>query len=199
MAEAYNPRIAKLLALEADGRIKPEHQSELDGYRAQGIVKTKAPTVGPNVTDNTRSQAITKLATAGIMEDQLNRVESLYNQNFKKPGLRAQISEYLPTPEGKQFDKAVDVLRPLTTPFFRTPGEGAGNIKDDIKFEAPLPSRYAFDEANEESFKGLRNLIDQTRKQYAPIAGQIAPGTVIVNPETGVRMVWKGNKWQRIN
>lgn len=199
MAQQYNPRIAKLLELEASGRIKPEHQSELNAYRAQGIVKTEAANQGPQVTNEARSAAITKLATAGIMEDQLNRVESLYNQNFRNPSLRAKISEFLPTPEGKQFDKAVDVLRPLTTPFFRTPGEGSSNIKDDIKFEAPLPNRMAFDSSNDESFKGLRNLITQTRKQYSPIAGQIAPGTTIVNPETGVRMIWKGNKWQRIN
>jgi|GEM_PF-3422062 len=32
-----NPRIAKLIELETAGRIKPEHQIELDTYRAQGL------------------------------------------------------------------------------------------------------------------------------------------------------------------
>ena len=199
MANVYNPRIAKLLELESSGRIKPEHQAELNALRAQGIVETDTPSQGPDVSQATRAQAIGKLAGLSVMEGALNRAESLYNTNFKKPGLRNQLREYLPTSEGAQLDKAIDLLRPLTTPVFRVPGEGAGNIKDDIKFEAPLPSRYSRDTANDESFKGLRNIIDQNRKQWAPVAGQIAPGTTIVNPETGVRMIWKGNKWQRTN
>jgi len=37
-----NPRIAKLIELEVSGRIKPEHQLELDTYRAQGLAPKKA-------------------------------------------------------------------------------------------------------------------------------------------------------------
>jgi len=37
-----NPRIAKLIELEVSGRIKPEHQRELDTYRAQGLAPKKA-------------------------------------------------------------------------------------------------------------------------------------------------------------
>ncbi|HKR17729.1 hypothetical protein, partial [Rhizorhapis sp.] len=36
-----NPRIAKLIELETAGRIKPEHQTELDTYRAQGWAPKK--------------------------------------------------------------------------------------------------------------------------------------------------------------
>lgn len=37
-----NPRIGKLIELEVSGRIKPEHQQELDTYRAQGLAPKKA-------------------------------------------------------------------------------------------------------------------------------------------------------------
>ena len=37
-----NPRIAKLIELEVSGRIKPEHQQELDTYRAQGLAPKKS-------------------------------------------------------------------------------------------------------------------------------------------------------------
>jgi hypothetical protein len=37
-----NPRIAKLIELEVAGRIKPEHQVELDTYRAQGLAPKKS-------------------------------------------------------------------------------------------------------------------------------------------------------------
>jgi len=36
-----NPRIAKLIELEAEGRIKPEHQQELNAYRAQNLAPPK--------------------------------------------------------------------------------------------------------------------------------------------------------------
>lgn len=37
-----NPRIGKLIELEVGGRIKPEHQTELDTYRAQGLAPKKS-------------------------------------------------------------------------------------------------------------------------------------------------------------
>lgn len=37
-----NPRIAKLIELEVAGRIKPQHQTELDTYRAQGLAPKKS-------------------------------------------------------------------------------------------------------------------------------------------------------------
>lgn len=41
-----NPRIVKLMELEAAGRIKPEHQTELDTYRNRGLAPaSKQPTV----------------------------------------------------------------------------------------------------------------------------------------------------------
>lgn len=45
-AAANNPRILKLIQLEASGRIKPEHQQELDGYRTAGIVKAPSANSG---------------------------------------------------------------------------------------------------------------------------------------------------------
>lgn len=39
-----NPRVLKLIELETAGRIKPEHQQELDTYRAQGLAPKGAAT-----------------------------------------------------------------------------------------------------------------------------------------------------------
>lgn len=44
-----NPRVAKLIELEVAGRIKPEHQVELDTYRAQGKAPKKSS--GNNLTE----------------------------------------------------------------------------------------------------------------------------------------------------
>jgi hypothetical protein len=38
-----NPRVAKLIELETAGRIKPEHQTELDSYRARGLATGPKP------------------------------------------------------------------------------------------------------------------------------------------------------------
>ena len=40
------PRINKLIELEVSGRIKPEHQTELDTYGAQGLAPKKAGGAG---------------------------------------------------------------------------------------------------------------------------------------------------------
>ncbi len=46
MAASENPRVNKLIELEVSGRIKPEHQQELDTYRAQGVAPKKAAGAG---------------------------------------------------------------------------------------------------------------------------------------------------------
>jgi hypothetical protein len=54
-----NPRIVKLMELETAGRIKPEHQAELDSYRARGVVGTpKALTEGEAKTTNFYNSAL---------------------------------------------------------------------------------------------------------------------------------------------
>jgi hypothetical protein len=54
-----NPRIVKLIELESAGRIKPEHQAELDSYRARGVISTpKALTEGEAKTTNFYNSAL---------------------------------------------------------------------------------------------------------------------------------------------
>lgn len=54
-----NPRVVKLIELETAGRIKPEHQSELDSYRARGMVTTPKPlTEGEAKTTNFYNSAL---------------------------------------------------------------------------------------------------------------------------------------------
>lgn len=49
-----NPRIAKLIELETAGRIKPEHQTELDTYRAQGWAPKKVKSAAAESTEGER-------------------------------------------------------------------------------------------------------------------------------------------------
>lgn len=67
-----NPRIAKLIELETAGRIKPEHQTELDTYRAQGWAPKKMG--GPSATTEAeKTAAFLATRVAGGMDD-LSRV-----------------------------------------------------------------------------------------------------------------------------
>lgn len=59
-----NPRINKLIELEVAGRIKPEHQMELDTYRAQGIAPKKS--VG-SATESERTAGFLATRVAGAM------------------------------------------------------------------------------------------------------------------------------------
>lgn len=59
-----NPRINKLIELEVAGRIKPEHQQELDTYRAQGIAPKKS--VG-SATESERTAGFLATRVAGAM------------------------------------------------------------------------------------------------------------------------------------
>lgn len=59
-----NPRINKLIELEVAGRIKPEHQLELDTYRAQGIAPKKS--VG-SATESERTAGFLATRVAGAM------------------------------------------------------------------------------------------------------------------------------------
>lgn len=63
-----NPRIVKLIELEASGRIKPEHQAELDAYRNRGL----APK-GEKNDESERTAAFLATRVAGGISD-LKRV-----------------------------------------------------------------------------------------------------------------------------
>src|SRR6478752_546678 len=68
-----NPRIAKLIELEVSGKIKPEHQTELDTYRAQGLAPKK--TSGNTLTEYQGKSTGFYERAAGADKDFLNAGE----------------------------------------------------------------------------------------------------------------------------
>jgi hypothetical protein len=77
-----NPRIVKLIELEAAGRIKPEHQAELDAYRNRGL----APK--PDSDDESeRTAAFLATRVAGGIED-LGRVP----KGSEKPTVAGEVA-----------------------------------------------------------------------------------------------------------
>lgn len=93
-----NPRIAKLIELEVSGRIKPEHQQELDTYRAQGL----APKKNDGSTESERTAAFLSTRVAGEL-DTLNEIGNAGNPNLATEGaaLFGKLGNYA-TPEARQ-------------------------------------------------------------------------------------------------
>ena len=79
-----NPRIGKLIELETAGRIKPEHQTELDTYRAQGLApQKKGGGADATVEERKASSFLTRAIGA--------------NQSYEKTGVgpRSMIGQWM--------------------------------------------------------------------------------------------------------
>lgn len=74
------PRINKLIELEVSGRIKPEHQQELDIYRAQGLAPKKVSET-PTEAENTAAFLATRVA--GGLDD----ITSVKDPSAKREGV----------------------------------------------------------------------------------------------------------------
>lgn len=163
-------RIALLEKGEAQRRLKPEHQAELDNYRRTGRAKAIAGTTleMPKARDDARKG----LATIERIVPILDRVEKLQRTQMSGTGL-AGLKEYQPWRQANQeFDAAAAQLRMIARPATRTPGEGTTSDFESKLAVAAMPDRWAFDARNNESIRGLRELIATSRRQYEHQLGQ---------------------------
>lgn len=141
-------------AMTGDKSITPEVKSridrELQAYRAQGAAK---PLVGNKGGGN--------IATLRALEDQINRVESLYKSG---PGATSGVMgalDYLPTPTNKQFDAASAGIGDVAFNAFRTPGAGAQSDAElKARLAATQPSSSDYDNVIEEKLNYLRTRLD---------------------------------------
>lgn len=85
--------------------------------------------------------------------------------------------EYLPTPEGQSFDRAVRNLAPLITAVTRVPGVGAMSDYESRLQEASLPSRGTYENVTVQQFQDLENLLNTVEAGYKDLlsGGQEAP------------------------
>jgi len=85
--------------------------------------------------------------------------------------------EYLPTPEGQAFDRAVRNLAPLITAVTRVPGVGAMSDYESRLQEASLPSRGTYENVTIQQFNDLENLLNTVEAGYTDLlsGGQEEP------------------------
>lgn len=116
-------------------------------------------------------QKMTQIQSA---RQQLNAVK----QAFQK--LRGSFSagiggNYLPTPEGQAFDRAIRNLSPLITAVTRVPGVGAMSDYEAKLQEASLPSRGTYEAVTEQQIADLERLLDTIEGGYGDLLGGSSP------------------------
>lgn len=172
-------RIQALEELERRNKLGPDAAKMLAGFRAQGITKSKPIQQQTNEdrleTAKARDDARKSMDLLLKVEPQLKRVRELYGKTLKGAGPLKSIREYLPGQDNAAFDNAVATLTTLSRPTMRTPGEGSMSDFESKMAVAPMPGRYKFDGANEESLTGLQRLIDESRPIYAKRLGLPTP------------------------
>lgn len=121
----------------------------------------------------TARQKITQIRAA---RQQINSAR----QAFQK--LRGTFSaglggQYLPTPEGQAFDRAIANLAPLITAVTRVPGVGAMSDYESKLQNAALPSRGTYEDVTAQQFQDLENLLNTVESGYNDLlsGGQAAP------------------------
>ena len=110
----------------------------------------------------TARQKITQIRAA---RQQINSAR----QAFQK--LRGTFSaglggQYLPTPEGQAFDRAIANLAPLITAVTRVPGVGAMSDYESRLQNAALPSRGTYEDVTVQQFQDLENLLNTVEGGY---------------------------------
>lgn len=113
------------------------------------------------------AKAASRSANLDSLVTQINRVQSLYNQNLRDEAvpLLSSLSEFLPTEDNRQFDASAAGLAEQGLAAFRVPGVGAQSDTELRQFvQANKPSASDYDSTIEEKLLQLRNRVDANRK-----------------------------------
>lgn len=113
-------------------------------------------------TPKMQAQNDQRVQTARLLRGQLDRVEELYNQDFKGQGPLQSLMEMNPySDKSQRFNAAAAGLSPFVTALTRVPGSGTVSDRDQLVADrAFLPGNTEFDAGNEERIKQLRRLVD---------------------------------------
>jgi hypothetical protein len=181
MADPLKERISLLTMGEAQGKLRPEHQAELEKYRSQGLAKRlpSAPGAGQPAADaggqletaTARDKARSAMILIDRLQPQLDRVRKLQKSALGRSGL-AGLAEYNPfSGQNQQYDSAVAQLTSLARPATRTAGEGAMSDFESKLATATLPDRWKRDQYNNEAIDGLDRLVSTSRQLYSKQLG----------------------------
>jgi hypothetical protein len=130
-----------------------------------------------------------KIGGAQDVEQQVNRLEQLYRANFMQPDIVSRLTEYLPTPERRQFDAAANNMRPLMKPMVREPGEGPFTDADQALLDSLIPDGGRQDADNLERLRGIRAMIANARRKAGIQHTASAPARPAVRAPSSQRVI----------
>jgi hypothetical protein len=121
----------------------------------------------------TARQKITQIQAA---RQQINSARQAF-EKLKGSFSAGLGGQYLPTPEGQAFDRAIANLAPLITAVTRVPGVGAMSDYESRLQNAALPSRGTYEAVTAQQFQDLENLLNTVEGGYNDLlsGGQAAP------------------------
>lgn len=164
-----NPRIAKLIELEAAGRIKPEHQAELDSYRNQGLAP-KRVTGGGTESERTAAFLATRVADEVA---RLSEIGSDGNPTLATEGaaLFGRLGNYA-TPEARQRARNAQ-LNLLDAAL--TLGTGAAYTREQLEGyrQSYFPDIGEDEQTIADKADRLKVLLEAARVKAGESAGQI--------------------------
>ena len=135
----------KGLMLDARGNVVP---------RPGGSVLPPKPDAKQQIADKRQIDDLRTVA------NQLNRVQELYNSDFRGSGL-SSVGEYLPTPRNQRFDSQTKALATLMKPLIRGPNEGTWTDADQALLDRLVPNSWAPDLDNEERIASAKRFIEE--------------------------------------
>lgn len=106
-----------------------------------------------------------RAAQLDAVANQINEMQSLYNQGIGATSGARGILDYLPTDINARFDTAANSLEERAAAAFRVPGSGDQSDADAARVAAAnKPNRFARDSVTVQQLKQLRERVDTQRK-----------------------------------
>lgn len=174
------PAAPTSLQINADRRA--EEAAALNRQRFEYQQQKDAAKSGGESGKSTDIKMQAKMANLEALTGQINRVQELYDNNFKDEAvpILSSLMEYLPTPTNRQFDSAAAGMAEQGMGAFRVPGVGAQSDTELRQFvEANRPAASDSDLAIEEKLRQLRARVDATREQMGLDPAQWNAGAAI--------------------
>lgn len=152
---------------------------------AKAEADAKSAQAGPVGAELQKSRAAQVQAARGL-HNQLDRVEGLYDKNFRNNGIYS-IGEFNPfSAANSQLDAAANVLMPFVKPLARTPGEGATDKSEYQDYRDLLPSGTSFDTTNDERILGLREMANSILRENG-LPEYTRPATTVLSQDEPTR------------
>lgn len=168
-----NPRIAKLIELEVSGRIKPEHQQELDSYRAMGRAPARAEgVVSKDEQANIRAEAIDKIKLARSLQQRSR-------DGYFATGFGANVAGMVtgsPAYDVKQDTETLRNAGALTRIMEMSKSNGDKNplaplSNSDFQALASSLSNIDVNQSDEQFQRNVQRVIDLYERAYAGAGG----------------------------